>query len=81
MKKKTWINILRVVISVGGLAFVFLTNDWRKILAELGKADLRFIGGAFLLFVLSLVVRAYRWFVLVRGLDPDVPFGRLLLPA
>jgi uncharacterized protein (TIRG00374 family) len=78
MKKKLWTNILRVVISVGGLAYVFLTNDWRQILAELGQADWRYLLGAFLLYVLSLVVRAFRWFVLVRKLAPNVPFGRLL---
>ena len=76
--KKRWMNVLRVAISVGGLAYVFLTNDWREILAELGQADWRFLLAAFLLYVLSLVVRAFRWFVLVRGLDPHVPFGRLL---
>ncbi len=78
MKRKIWTNVLRVVISVGGLAYVFLTNDWRDILAELGQADWRFLLAAFLLYVISLIVRAFRWFVLVRRLAPDVPFGRLL---
>jgi len=76
--KRQLANVLRVLISVGGLTFLFLTTDLRDILAELGQADLRFLGLAFLLFVLSLVIRAYRWFVLVRRLDPGVPFGRLL---
>jgi uncharacterized protein (TIRG00374 family) len=78
MKKKLWTNILRVAISVGGLAYVFLTNDWRQILAELGQADWRYLLGALLIYVLSLVVRAFRWFVLVRKLAPNVAFGRLL---
>lgn len=76
--KKYWVNILRVLVSVGGLVFLFLTTGLREILAELGQADLWYLGAAFLLFVLSLVVRTCRWFVLVRGLDPRVPFGRLL---
>jgi hypothetical protein len=33
---------------------------------------------ALLLFLLGLVIRAYRWFLLVRGLDPGVSFRRLL---
>ena len=78
MKKKLWTNILRVAISVGGLAYVFLTNDWRQILAELGQADWRYLLGALAIYVLSLVVRAFRWFVLVRKLAPDVSLGRLL---
>jgi uncharacterized membrane protein YbhN (UPF0104 family) len=76
--KKRLANILRVLISLVGLTFLFVTTDLREILAELGQADLRYLGLAFLLFVFSLVVRAFRWFVLVRGLDPGVSFGRLL---
>ena len=30
--KKVLINVLRVAISVGGLAYVFLTNDWQEVL-------------------------------------------------
>jgi len=76
--KKYWINLLRVSISVGALAFVFLTSDWRQIVSRLSHADLRYLLAAFILFVLSLVIRAFRWLVLLRALDPDAPFGRLL---
>ena len=76
--KKRWLNLVRVLISVGALAFLFWQIGLGETLAVLRQADLRYLLAAFLLFVLSLVIRAYRWFVLVRGLDPDVPFGRLL---
>ena len=76
--KKVGMNLLRVVITVGALTFLALTTDVGEILAELGGADMRYLGLAFVLFTSSLVVRAYRWFVLLRGLDPTVPFGRLL---
>jgi hypothetical protein len=72
------LNVLRVVISVGLLAFVLWTNDPNAILAELRQSDLRYLLAAFMLFLLGLIVRAYRWLVLVRGLEPAVPFGRLL---
>jgi uncharacterized membrane protein YbhN (UPF0104 family) len=77
-KKTNWMNIVRVLITVIALGFLFLTVDVRKVLANLGEANLLYLGAAFLLFVLSLVVRAYRWFALLQGLDPEVPFGRLL---
>jgi len=76
--KRRWLNILRVLISVGLLAFVLWQNDPNTILDELRQADLRYLLAAFLLYVLGLVIRACRWLVLVRGLDPAVPFGRLL---
>ncbi len=77
-EKINWMNVVRVAITVVALAFLFLTIDVRDLLATLAQADLLYLGAAFLLFVLSLVVRAYRWFVLLQGLDPEVPFGRLL---
>ncbi len=76
--KKRWMNVLRVAITMAALVFLVLTVDLRRVLAELAEAKLAYLGAAFLLFVLSLVVRAYRWFVLLQGLDPDVPFSRLL---
>jgi uncharacterized membrane protein YbhN (UPF0104 family) len=76
--KKRWMNILRVAVTMAALAFLVLTVDPRRVLAQLAEARLAYLGAAFSLFVLSLVVRAYRWFVLLQGLDPDVPFGRLL---
>jgi len=76
--KKRWMNVLRVAITVAALAFLVLTVDLRKVLGNLGEANLLYLGAAFLLFVFSLGLRAYRWFVLLQGLDPEVPFGRLL---
>nr|HID13025.1 flippase-like domain-containing protein [Anaerolineae bacterium] len=76
--KKGWMNVLRVAVSAGALAFLFWKIGLGETLAVLRQADLRYLLAAFLLFVLSLVIRAYRWLVLLRGLDPSVPFGRLL---
>ncbi len=77
--KKHGPNILRILISVGVLFFLFreiVSLD--ETLEVLLQADLCYLLTAFLLFLLSLVIRAYRWLVLLRGLDPMVPFGRLL---
>ena len=71
-------NLLRVLISVGALAFLFWRIGFGETLDVLLRADLRYLLAAFLLYTFSLGIRAYRWFVLLRGLDPTVPFGRLL---
>jgi len=76
--KKGWMNVLRVAVSAGALAFLFWKIGLGETLAVLRQADLRYLLAAFLLFVLSLVIRAYRWLVLLRSLAPNVPFGRLL---
>jgi hypothetical protein len=75
---KRLLNVLRVVISVGLLAFVLWTNDPNAILTDLRQGDLRYLLAAFVLFLFGLIIRAYRWLVLVRGLVPAVPFRRLL---
>ena len=76
--KKRWMNLLRVLISVGVLGILFWRIGLGQTLDVLRQADVRYLLAAFLLFVLSLVIRAYRWLVLVRSLDPSVSLARLL---
>jgi uncharacterized membrane protein YbhN (UPF0104 family) len=76
--KKHWPNLLRMLISAGVLAFLFWKIGLDKTLVVLLQADLRYLLTALLLFLLSMVIRAYRWLVLLHGLDPTIPFGRLL---
>ncbi|MDY7078928.1 MAG: lysylphosphatidylglycerol synthase transmembrane domain-containing protein [Chloroflexota bacterium] len=78
MNKKWWMNVLRVLISAGALIFLFWKIGLGDTLAVLRQADLRYLLVAFFLYILSLGIRAYRWLVLVRGLNLSVPFGRLL---
>ena len=75
---KRLLNVLRVVVSAGLLAFVLWTNDAATIWRELRQSDVRYLLAALTLYILSLVIRAYRWLVLIRGLGPDVSFGRLV---
>ncbi len=76
--KKHWPNVLRILISIGMLVFLFWKIGLNETLRVLFQADPRYLLAALLLFLLGLVIRAYRWFVLLRGLDPTIPFGRLL---
>ncbi len=40
--------------------------NWSDLWMTLGNIDLRFLGGAVLLFVISVLIRAWRWQLLVR---------------
>lgn len=76
---KTRVHLLRIGISVGALVFLF----WRVVspdetLEVLRQADFGYLLIAFLLFLSSLVIRAYRWFLLLRGLDRRISFKRLV---
>ena len=76
--KARWMNILRILISAGALIFLFWKIGLDETLTVLREANLRYWLAALLLFLLSLVIRAYRWLVLIRGLDLSVPFSRVL---
>jgi uncharacterized membrane protein YbhN (UPF0104 family) len=76
------VNVFKIAVTIGGLIFVILQFD----LATIGRAlsaVATLNGLAWLAFSLaliggSLVVRAYRWFIIVRGVGADVRFGRLV---
>jgi len=77
MKKKL-LNILRILISVAALAVLFWQIGLGETLNVLHSADIRHLTLAFALFIISLVMRAYRWYVLIHSLDPRVGFAKLL---
>ncbi len=77
MNRKKWLNLARVLISAGALGFLLWKIGLSQTLAVLRAADLRLLLAAFVLFLLSLVIRAARWAVLLRALGLQVPFWRL----
>jgi len=77
MKKKL-LNILRILVSIAALAILFWQIGLGETIDILSSADFRYLFVAFLIFILNLVIRAYRWYVLIRSLDPSVRFAKLL---
>lgn len=72
-------NALRILISAGALAFLFAWVVSPGVtLNALRQARLGYLLTALLLYLSSLVVRAYRWFLLLRGTELRVSFGRLV---
>ncbi len=71
-------SILKISVTLIGLAYVV----WKVPLEEVGQllVDLqwRWLMLALALVTVSLVLRAYRWLLLLRGLDAAVRFGRLV---
>lgn len=72
------VTLLKVAVTVGGLIFILTQIDLGDALRRLLRADLRWAALALLLVMSSLVVRAYRWLLLLRGLGADLPFPRLV---
>ena len=76
--KKLLPTFLRVGITAVGLWLAAQSIDLRQVGSLLAQGDWRWAAVAFLLINASLVLRAYRWLVLLRGLGVQVSFGRLV---
>jgi uncharacterized protein (TIRG00374 family) len=76
--KRKWLNALRVLISVGALGFLLWQIGLGETLTVLRSADLRLLLTAFALVLVSLVIRAGRWAVLLWALELRVSFKRLV---
>ena len=71
-------TLFKIGISVIGLAYVLWNIPAEQIREELTIVSWPWLFVAFSLVTLSLVLRAYRWLLLLRGLKAEVRFGRLV---
>lgn len=78
MDRKRWLSLARVAVGIGALAFLLWKIGVGETLNQLRQADLRLLLIAFLLFLLSLVIRARRWAALLWALDLRAPFWKLV---
>jgi uncharacterized membrane protein YbhN (UPF0104 family) len=78
VKRRDLRNVARVLVSAGALSFLLWQIGLGETVDVLRTADLRLLLIAFGLFLVTLVVRAGRWAVLLRALGLEVPFGRLV---
>ncbi len=79
MKRKSLIsNVVRILLSLVALTLLFREVGGQSILSTLLDARIDLLLLAWALFMGGLVVRAYRWRALLRGLDIDPGFRTLL---
>ncbi len=78
--KRTLLNILKLALSLGGLAAVFLLS--RAKLPEIGRtlasASRSWLAVAFSLHALGLLFSAYRWQILAKAQGDHIPLGYLV---
>jgi glycosyltransferase 2 family protein len=75
---KHFTTLLKVGVTAVGLAFVLYQVPLAEIRTVLAGVSWRWLATAFLLVNAGLVVRAFRWFLLLRGLGISVPLPRLV---
>jgi uncharacterized membrane protein YbhN (UPF0104 family) len=76
--RRLWANLFRIALSVTALALLLREVGSADVVEVLRHADPGYLGSACLLFLLGIVIRAFRWRVLLHGLGVTPPL-RLLL--
>lgn len=72
------LNLVRIGVSAGLLAWVLSTIKVDALAGTLRAADPRPYGLALLIGLAGIVLRAWRWQVLLRAVRVNLPFGRLV---
>lgn len=76
--KKNLSTLLKIIVTLVALAIVIQQVDLQAIGNILLHANLSWVAVGFLLFNVSLIVRAYRWLLLLQGLGVQITFRRLV---
>lgn len=71
-------TIIKIVVTVAGLGYVLINVPVEEIGEAIVGVHWGWLFVAFSLNTVSLVVRAYRWLLLLRGLKVGVSFRRLI---
>ena len=77
MRKDRLLNLLKVGLSLTLLALLLKQVGWQQTLETLRKARWPHLAVAFVLYLVGIVVRAYRWRILLNALKIDIPLARL----
>ena len=72
------VNLLKVFVSIGLVAWAFAKIDLKQVSAQLGAANLWLVLAALALFEGAIIINGVKWQVLLRAQGVRVPFGALL---
>jgi uncharacterized protein (TIRG00374 family) len=77
MNRKQYLNFLKIAFSVGLLIFIFSTIDLKAFLKVLQGANPWWLLAAFLLVMLGVVLRSWRWKILLHAIGVRTSLGEL----
>ncbi len=77
MNRKQLLNILKIAVSVGLLIFIFSTIDLQAFLLVLQGANPWWLLAALVMITFGVVIRAWRWKILLDAIGVRVPLGEL----
>lgn len=71
-------TLLKISITLLGLFLVVRTLNVEAIVAVISTVNLAWMAAGAVLIALSLVIRAYRWQIILHGVGSSIRFGRLV---
>jgi len=77
MRKDKLLNLLKIGFSLALLALLLRQVGWQQTLETLRRAQFPHLAAAFVLYLVGIVVRAYRWRILLTALNMDIPLAKL----
>ncbi len=77
MNRKQFFNILKIVVSLALLAFIFSSIKMDVFVAVVRQANPWWLLLALGMMLLGVVIRAYRWQILLDAIGVPVPLGEL----
>jgi uncharacterized protein (TIRG00374 family) len=77
MTRKQLLNILKIIISIGLLAFIFSTLDLVAFIQAVGRANPWWLLAALAVMMLGVVIRAWRWQILLDAIAVHVSLTEL----
>ncbi|MEM7346383.1 MAG: lysylphosphatidylglycerol synthase domain-containing protein, partial [Chloroflexota bacterium] len=66
MNRKQIFNILKIIISLGLLAFIFSSIDIPELLGAIRQAKVGWLIAALIAVMLGIIIRAFRWKILLN---------------
>lgn len=76
--RRRLMTLLKVGVTVVGLGLVWRNLDVAAILRVIGQVQPGWMAAGAALMILSLIVRAYRWHLILHGVGSAIRFGRLV---
>ena len=76
--RKKLVGLFQIALSLILLVWLLSRVGLGEVVATLARINWYWYALAFLLFQLNVVIRAYRWYVLLRALNDEPRFGYLV---
>jgi len=77
MNRKQLLNIVKIIVSVGLLSYIFSSLDLRTLVGVLSGVHPTWLIAALMMMFIGVTIRALRWQILLKAIGAPVPLAEL----